>query len=154
MAAKIPNPRKRFMFSITFVKHPINSYLFQTVTIPEKSIEEARHGDVNRDVKTAGRVMFGSLMCTKLLTTSGSDTWLWDWMQSCQDTLLGGGLTPNEYWEDLKIDELAEDGTSVVNTWIIKEAWPMRLNGQELSRMSSENSIESIELSVGDVEKL
>lgn len=154
MAAKVPNPRKRFMFSMVFVKHPLNSYLFQTATLPERSIEVATHGDVNRDVKTAGRVMYTNLMCTKLLTTSGSDTWFWDWFESCQDDLLGGGLRPDQYWETVQLNELAEDGTSIINSWILSEVFPVRLNGQEFSRMSSENSIETIEFSVGTMEKL
>mgnify|MGYP000399743637 FL=1 len=94
MGAKIKNPRKTFLFQIIFTKHPINAYLFQKATIPEVSVEEVEHGDVNRSVKTAGRVSVGTLTVSKLETTSGSDTWLWDWLMSVQDMLLGGGLTP------------------------------------------------------------
>ena len=32
----------------------------------------------------------------KLLTTAGSDTWLQDWLYSCQDMIAGGGLVPSE----------------------------------------------------------
>lgn len=154
MGAKIKNPRKRFLWQVTFVHHPINSYLFQKVHIPEMNIDVVAHGDVNRDVKTGGRVHFGNLTCEKLETTSGSDTWLWDWMSSIQDAILDGGLVPPQYWETIKIDELAEDGKSVINTWIIDEAWPCKLNGQELDRKSSENTLESIDFAVGTVNKL
>ena len=54
MGAKVKNPRKRFLWSITFPKHPINTYLFQTCTLPDIEIEQVAHGDINRDVKTAG----------------------------------------------------------------------------------------------------
>lgn len=154
MGAKIKNPRKTFLFQIIFTKHPINAYLFQKATIPEVSIEEVEHGDVNRSVKTAGRVSVGTLTVSKLETTSGSDTWLWDWLMSVQDMLLGGGLTPSQYWETVQINELAEDGVSILNSWICEEVWPIRLNGQDLDRMSSDNTIEEIEFSVGTVEKL
>ena len=87
-------------------------------------------------------------------TTSGSDTWLWDWLMSVQDLLLGGGLTPSEYWETVLINELAEDGVSILNSWTCTEVWPTRVNGQELDRMSSDNTIEEIEFSVGTCEKL
>ena len=154
MGAKIKNPRKTFLFQIIFTKHPINAYLFQKATIPEVSVEEVEHGDVNRSVKTAGRVSVGTLTVSKLETTSGSDTWLWDWLMSVQDMLLGGGLTPSQYWETVQINELAEDGVSILNSWICEEVWPTKLNGQDLDRMSSDNTIEEIEFSVGTVEKL
>ena len=154
MGAKIKNPRKTFLFQIIFIKHPINAYLFQKATIPEVSVEEVEHGDVNRSVKTAGRVSVGTLTVSKLETTSGSDTWLWDWLMSVQDMLLGGGLTPSQYWETVQINELAEDGVSILDSWICEEVWPTRLNGQDLDRMSSDNTIEEIEFSVGTVEKL
>nr|DAV30235.1 MAG TPA: tail tube protein [Caudoviricetes sp.] len=152
--AKVKNPRKRFLWQIVFVKHPINAYLFQSVTIPEITIEQVSHGDINRDVKTGGRISVGNLTATKLETTSGSDTWLWDWLMSVQDLLLGGGLTPSEYWETVLINELAEDGVSILNSWTCTEVWPTRVNGQELDRMSSDNTIEEIEFSVGTCEKL
>lgn len=154
MGAKVKNPRKKFLWQIIFTEHPVNSYLFQNVTLPEITIEEVAHGDINRDVKTGGRVTIGTMTAQKLETTSGSDTWLWDWMMSVQDHQLGGGLTPPEYWCTAVVNELAEDGVSVLNSWILSEVWPTRLNGQELDRMSSDNSIEEIEFSVGTIEKL
>ena len=154
MGAKVKNPRKKFLWSINFVKHPINPYLFQTCTLPEITIEEVAHGDINRDVKTGGRISVGTLTVGKLETTAGSDTWLWDWIMSVQDLLLGGGLTPSQYWETCVVNELAEDGVSILNSWTCTEVWPMRINGQELDRLSSDNTIEEIEFSVGTIEKL
>lgn len=152
--AKIKNPRKKFLWSIQFVDMPINPYLFQKVDLPEKTIEQISHGDVNRDVKTGGRATIGNMTAEKLLTTSGSDTFIWDWMSSIADTTLGGGLTPEQYWKTILVSELAEDGQSVLNQWIMSEVWPTKLNGQSLERMSSDNSIETIEFSVGDIEKV
>ena len=154
MGAKVKNPRKQFLWQITFVNHPINSYLFQEVNLPEVTVEQVSHGDVNRDVKTGGRVSVGNLTARKLKTTSGSDTWLWDWLNSVQDMILGGGLTPSEYWETVRVDELAEDGVSILNSWICEEVWPSRLNGQPLNRMSSDNTMEEIEFSVGTCNEL
>ena len=154
MGAKIKNPRKKFLFSLQFPKHPINPYLAQKVSLPDVSIDQVEHGDINRDVKTAGRVKVGNLTVEKLKITSGSDTWLWDWLNSCQDMTLGGGLTPSEYNETVRVDELAEDGVSILDSWICEEVWPSQLNGQPLNRMSSDNSIEEIEFSVGVCNKL
>ena len=152
--AKISNPRKSFLFSITFTKHPINTYLAQKVTLPDLEVEETTHGDINRDVKTAGRVKVGDLIVEKLMATSGADTWAYDWLSACQDMLLGGGLVPSEYWETAIISELAEDGVSVLDQWLCDEIWPKKINGLELDRTSSDNSIEHIEFSCGTCEKL
>lgn len=154
MGAKVKNPRKKFLWQIIFVNHPVNAYLFQNVTLPEITVEEVAHGDINRDVKTGGRIQIGTMTANKLETTSGSDTWLWDWIMSVQDVRLGGGLTPPEYWEKVMVNELAEDGVSILNSWIMEEVWPTRVNGQELDRMSSDNTLEDIEFSVGVVDKL
>ena len=71
-----------------------------------------------------------------------------------QDLLVGGGLTPDQYKESVKIDELAEDGSSVLNSWICTGVWPCRVNGQNLDRMSSDNTLEDLEFSVDQIEKI
>lgn len=152
--AKVSNPRKKFLWQITFVKHPLNPYLFQNVTLPEISIDQTEHGDINYSVKTGGRVQVGNLTCQKLESTSGSDVWMWNWLMSVQDLLVGGGLTPDQYKESVKIDELAEDGRSVLNSWICTGVWPCRVNGQNLDRMSSDNTLEDLEFSVDQIEKI
>ena len=48
--AKVKNPRKKFLWQIIFVKHPINPFLFQKVTVPAISIEQVAHGEVNYDL--------------------------------------------------------------------------------------------------------
>ena len=151
--AKVKNPRKNFLFSIQFPKHPINTYLCQKVTLPDVEVEQVTHGDINRDVKTAGRVSIGNLVMEKLMTTAGSDTWVFDWLMSCQDILLGGGLPPSYYWETVVVSELAEDGATVLNTHIYDEVWPCKISGLDFDRTSSENTIEKVEFSVGTVEK-
>lgn len=153
MGAKVKNPRKKFLWSIMFPKHPINTYLFQSCTLPDIEIDQVAHGDVNRDVKTAGRVTIGNLIVEKLMTTAGSDTWLHDWLYACQDHIVGGGLVPSQYWENVIVNELAEDGVSVLNTHLFEEVWPCKITGLDLDRMASENTIESIEFSVGTVDK-
>lgn len=152
--AKVKNPRKNFLFSIQFPKHPINTYLCQKVTLPDIEIEQVTHGDVNRDVKTAGRISVSNLVLEKLITTAGSDTWLHDWLMSCQDILLGGGLPPSYYWETVVVSELAEDGTTVLNQHIMTEVWPCKITGLDLDRTSSENTIEKAEFSVGTIDKV
>jgi hypothetical protein len=153
MGAQVKNPRKKFNFSISFPKHPLNPYLCQKVQLPDLEIEQVSHGDINRDVKTAGRVSVGNMTIEKLSVTSGSDTWILDWLYACQDHINGGGLTPSQYWEEMVINELAEDGVSIINSWVLTEVWPCKISGIELDRTSSDNTIESIEFSVGTIDK-
>lgn len=152
--AKVSNPRKGFNFSIQFIKHPINPYLFQKVNLPDKEVEQVSHGDTNHDIKTAGRISFGNLTAEKLCTTSGSDVWINSWINSCADATLGGGLTPNEYKETVLISELAEDGVSVLNQHICTGVWPTKVNGKALDRTVSDNTIETIEFSVDNCESI
>ena len=42
---------------------------------------------------------------------------------------------------------------SVLNTHLFEEVWPCKITGLDLDRMASENTIESIEFSVGTVDK-
>lgn len=152
--AQINNPRKKFNFSIQIAPAPINPFLAQKVTIPGITIEQTMHGDTNHDVKTAGRISFDNITIDKISTTSGSDNYMWDWAYSCQDPIIGGGLVPSDYKRIVTITELAEDGTSILNTYVGIGAWPTKINGKELDRQSSDNTIETIELSVDKVEKL
>ncbi len=152
--AKISNPRKRFNFSIQVQPAPINPFLCQNVTLPERTMEQVEHGDTNHNIKTAGKVSFSNLQIGKILTTSGADNYMYDWAQSCQDSVVGGGLLPDQYKRVVTVTELAEDGTSILNTWVCTGCWPQRINGQELDRMSSDNTMENLELSVDNCEKL
>lgn len=152
--AQISNPRKAFNFTIQIAPMPINPFLAQKVTVPEITIEQVEHGDTNHDIKTAGRVVYGNIIINKIMTTSGSDNYMFDWAYSCQDAIIGGGLVPAQYKRVVTITELAEDGTSALNTWVGIGAWPTKINNMELDRQSSENSIESIELSIDRLEKL
>ena len=153
MGAKVKNPRKKFLWSLQFAEHPINPYLCQKCSLPDLTVDEVEHGDINRDVKTAGRVKIGTLTVEKLCTTSGSDTWVWDWLFSCPDQTLGGGLVPTDYWCNVLVDELAEDGKTILNTHSYTEVWPKKITGLDFDRTASENTIEKIEFSVGTMDK-
>lgn len=152
--AQVSNPRKKFNFSIQIAPMPINPFLAQKVTIGGITIEQVSHGDTNHDIKTAGRVQQENITIDKIMTTSGADNFFWDWAYSAQDPIIGGGLNPSGYKRVVTITELAEDGTSVLNTFVCMGCWPTKINGMDLDRQSSDNTVESIELSVDKVEKL
>ncbi len=152
--AQISNPRKVFNFSVQIAPIPIDPFLAQKVTIPEQSIDVVEHGDTNHDIKTGGRRKFGMIMMEKLMTTSGADNYMFDWLQSVQDATIGGGLVPPFYKRVMTIFELAEDGSSILNTWICTGVWPNKINAIDLNRQESDNTIESIEFCVDVIDKL
>jgi phage tail-like protein len=145
--AKFANPRKKFNFSIQISPDPINPFLFQKVTTPDGDIEEVAHGDTNHDVKTAGRVSYGKIVCEKLSPSDQPDNYLWSWFDTCQSSVIGGGAPPQIYKKVITIVEMAEDGATVLNTWIAEGCWPSSLPGTELDRQASDNTIENVEFS-------
>lgn len=152
--AIIKNPRKQFNFDIQIAPLPINSFLVQQVKIGEVEIEQVMHGDTNHDVKTGGRINHPNITMEKIMTTSGADNFMWDWLKSVQDDVIGGGSVPTIYKRVMTVRELAEDGQSTLNTWVLTGVWPTKISGLDLNRQGSDNTIESIEFSVDNVEKL
>jgi len=152
--AKFANPRKKFNFSIQISPDPINPFLFQKVTLPDAEIEEVAHGDTNHDIKTAGRVTYGKIVCEKLMSSGQSDNYLFSWFDTCQSSVIGGGAPPELYKKVITIVEFAEDGATILNTWIAQGVWPSSLPGIELDRQLSDNTIENVEFSVDKLMKV
>jgi len=152
--AKFANPRKKFNFSIQISPDPINAFLFQKVDAPDAEIEEVGHGDTNHDIKTAGRVTYGKIVCEKLQPSDEADNYLWSWFDTCQSSLLGGGAPPDIYKKVITITEFAEDGVTVINTKIALGAWPSSLPGVNHDRQSSDNTIENVEFSIDKYSKV
>lgn len=148
------NPRKQFNFSIQVIPDPINPFSCQRVTLPDIDIDQVEHGEVNGPIKTGGQIKVGNLKIEKLLTTRGSDNYFFNWADSVQSSILGGGVVPDIYKKTIVITEFAEDGRTIINTHTYLGCWPTKINGQSLDRLSSENSIENIELSVDKVAKV
>lgn len=152
--ANVENPRKGFNFSFGIAPLPVNNWLVQEVDIPEISVDVVEHGDTNHDTKTGGRMKYTTVNLTKLMTTDGPDNYFFDWINSVADVIIGGGLPPQAYKRIVTINELAEDGETIINTWVCQGAWPSKINGQKLARMESSNSLESVELQVDKVQKI
>lgn len=146
--AKFSNPRKVFNWSMQISPDPINPFMFQKLSMPDAEIEQTAHGDTNHDIKTPGRVSYGNLIAEKLKPSDAGDAYMWSWFDTCQSSMIGGGAPPAIIKKVITVVELAEDGATVLNTWICQGVWPSKINGQEYDRNSSENVIETIEFSV------
>ena len=152
--ANFANPRKKFNFSILVSPVTTNPFLFQKVTTPDVEIEADEHGDSNHNIKTAGKVSYSNIMCEKLQPSRSADNYMWNWAEECQSSILGGGSTPFQYKRRVEIMEYAEDGITEINRWIAYGCWPTKINGLDLNRAESGNTIESFELSVDKLTKI
>ena len=144
--AQVANPHKRFQFSIFLFG--MNPFLAQKVTLPDREIDIVEHGEGNHLIKTGGMVKFSQLMIEKLLTGTIPDSLIWGWINLVQNEFLGGGTIPEVYKKAVNISLLGIDGVTVINTWTFTGCWPNKINGIELDRLSSDNTIESIEFCV------
>jgi hypothetical protein len=147
---QIANPRKVFNFSI--FAPGLNPFLAQKVTLPDVEFDETTHGDTNYDVKTAGRLKVGRIMVEKISPATESDNWVYGWMNSIQNAALGGGALPSIYKRTITVDEYSTDGITVLDSHTYEGVFPIKKNGVELNRQSSDNTLQSLEFSV-DVPK-
>jgi len=144
--AQVENPRKQFNFSI--FAPGLNPFLAQKVMLPDVGFDVTKHGDTNYYVKTAGMLDVGTLNIEKISSATAPDSWIWQWIRLIQDAKLGGGALPIIYKRTLEIHHYSNDGITVLNKYIFEGCWPSKLNGVELSRQGSDNTLESIEFQV------
>lgn len=144
--AQIANPKKAFNFGI--IAAGLNPYSAQEVNVPDYELDVVEHGDTNHKIKTAGMMNFGNVTITKLRPMGQADNWIWTWIQLIQNVYTGGGALASVYKRDLDIVQYGYDNLTVTDRWEIEGAWPVRINNMALSRTTSENSMETVELSV------
>ena len=149
MPAKVPNPRKQFQFGIFLPG--LNPFLAQDVKLPDIDFDIQEHGDTNFQVKTAGQVKYSNLQISKIMPATGLDNYMDQWAQRIQNTLLGGGELPSQYKVEAIVEEYSNDGITVLHRHTLSGVWPCKLNGKDLSRKGSENTIHSLEFCVDEM---
>jgi len=149
------NPRKGFNFRISFPGNPgMPVFSVQKVTSPDSNVEAVAHGVGNTQIKTAGQHTAGDakieriIPATKGPTSSDVARFFRDWQRLAQDPLTGGGSDPLLYKHPVLVEELANDGLTVLNSELWSGTWPTKINGKEYSRTDSENLVETVDLSV------
>jgi len=144
--AEIANPHKKFQFSI-FV-FGMNPFLAQKVTLADRDLDQIEHGEGNHVIKTAGMLHLGNIMIDKISNASLQDRIFWGWINLIQNEITGGGVIPEVYKKAMQVQKLSNNMKTAIGTWNYIGVWPKKINGIELDRVSSDNTIESIELSV------
>lgn len=148
MAAKVSNPRKQFQFTI--IIPGLDPFLAQEVKTADTEFDVAEHGDTNFLVKTAGIRKIGTLTVSRIQRADRIDTYFKKWADRIQNTVTGGGQLPSQYKTAVIVEEYSNDGITVIERAIYTGCWPQKINGKELSRKGSENTVESIEFSVDE----
>lgn len=139
----VSDPKKHFNFTVRIAG--LNEWLAQKVTTPDWEIDVVEHGDSNHIIKTGGLAKFGNLMIEKISPATISDRFIWDWINQVQNVLLGGGALPSIYKRTGEIIHFSTDNITPIDIWSYQGLWPCKINGIELARATSENTIESIE---------
>lgn len=150
--AIIENPRKQFNWSI--FAPGLNPFLAQKTNVPELEIDVTTHGDTNYLVKTGGLKKVGILTIEKISQATGPDSWVWSWIYQVQDAFLGGGQLPSIYKKTIEIQHFSVDGVTIIDRWALYGCWPSKINGVELSRVDSNNTLENCEFQVDRVKKI
>lgn len=148
------NPRKAFAFRISFPGQPaLPVFSVQSVTMPEETVEPVEHGLGNSRIKTAGQYIAGDATLERIMPATDNQAsrdvnkFFRDWMRLAQDPIVGGGTDPILYKQVVLIEELANDGITVLNSYLLNGAWPTKINGREYKRSESNNVVESVDLS-------
>lgn len=148
----VSNPRKVFNFRIEI--EGIDQAEFQTVQLPENGVDVVEHGGSNYKIKTGGLTNVGTLILGKLRALPLGDTKAWRWLNQIQNPDTGGGDLPSNYKRTIIIKEMNSFGTVAVNRWVYSGCFPSKISYNELSRTSSDNTIETLEISVDKVRQV
>jgi len=146
------NPRSVFLWRIEI--DGVDQFELQTIDIPEMGIEVVAHGGTNHDIKTGGKYTVGDVVIEKLKSLLNTSTWATDWLFQVQDPFLGGGLLPTVYKRDIVIKEMDTTGTVTLSKYLCEGCWPSKVKGAKLDRMSSDNIIETVTLTVDRVKHI
>lgn len=140
--AEVDDPKKVFNFGV--IAPGLNPYSVQECDLPDFDLDIVEHGESNHMVGTAGMIKFGDMTLTKLRPVSGGDNWIWDWIQSIQNVITGGGSLPQQYKRNFNVVQYSYDNITITDNWGCNGAIPKKLNGLKLSKTKSENSLEEI----------
>jgi len=152
--ATLLNPRKAFNFRISFPGFPgMPVFSVQKVTMPEETVEKVEHGLGNSRINTAGQYVCSDANLERIIPAKIHDDsrtvnkFFRDWQRAAQDPITGGGSDPIIYKRLVLVEELANDGVTVLNSYVMTGAWPTKINGREYSRTESSNVVETVDLS-------
>jgi len=147
------NPRQKHQFLVRV--DGIESAWFEKATLPEKEVEvdEFNPAGSVRPTKFAGRAKFSDCTLEKGMMADGADLTAWNWLTSANDTQAGELGDPSTYRKDIEVCHVDRVG-NVIQTWKMKETFCSKISWGDNEGGSSDHVIETLTLTVGDLEVL
>lgn len=145
------HPRQGWQFKI--VVDGFDLAYFQKATIPGMTIEvdEFNTAGSLRSTKFAGRMTVGDCTLEKGMFSGKADRAAWNWLTTAVNTKTGDQGHPNDYRRDIDICHVDRLGNTI-QTWTLKEAFCSQVSWSDNEGGSSEHVVETLTLTVGDVE--
>lgn len=145
------NPRQKHQFLVRV--DGIDGAWFEKAQIPpsQTEIDEFNPAGSIRPMKFAGRVSFGDCTLEKGTPADESDLTAWNWFISAANTKTGELGDPAEYRKTVEICEVDRVG-NVIQTYKMKETFCSQIELAQNEGGSSEHMIETLTLTVGDME--
>lgn len=147
------NPRQGWQYIVRI--DGFDSAWFQKATIPEveSEIDEFNGAGSIRSTKFAGRAKIGDCTLEKGINSDAGDYAAWRWLTTAINTKTGNQGHPREYRKDIEICHIDKVG-NVTQTWLLKEAFCSKVSWSDGEGGSSDHMVETLTLTVGDVEVL
>ena len=145
------HPRQGWQFIVRV--SGFDTAYFQKATIPEVEVEidEFNPAGSVRPTKFAGRMKIGDCTLEKGMFSGNADMAAWEWLTTAVDTRTGDQGHPSQYRRDIEICHVNRLGVPV-QTWILKEAFCSKVSWSDNEGGTSEHVVETLTLTVGDVE--
>lgn len=145
------NPRQAHEFIVAI--DGFDAAYFQRATVPELEIEVDEFNPLGsvRATKFAGRMTVGDCELEKGVPADRADNAAWLWLISATNTKSGDIGNPGDYKRDIELREIDHLGNTM-RTWILKGAWVKQLSLSDFEGESSDHMIETLTLSVDDIE--
>ena len=145
------HPRQGWQFIVRV--SGFDAAYFQKATIPEVEVEidEFNPAGSVRPTKFAGRKKIGDCTLEKGMFCDYGDMAAWQWLTTAVNSLTGDQGHPMNYRRDVEIRHVNNVGVPI-QTWILKEAFCSKITWSDNEGGTSEHNVETLTLTVGDVE--
>ena len=145
------NPRQGWQFQVRI--NGFEAAVFQKATIPEPEIEidEFSSGGSVRAEKFAGRISFGDCILEKGMFADSSDLEAWNWLTTAVNTLTGDQGYPAFYKRDVDIVHINRFAIAI-QTYFLKGAFCSKISWSDSEGGTSEHMVETLTLTVEDIE--
>ena len=145
------NPRQGWQFQV--LVNGFEAAVFQKATIQEVEVEidEFNPAGSVRSEKFAGRVKIGDCTLEKGMFADSMDRVAWDWLTTAVNTKTGDQGAPINYKKDIEIRHVNRVGVPI-QTWLLKGAFCSKISWSDNVGDTSEHMVETLTLTVEDME--